>query len=70
MHEIKVRLHAEVTVTIKVNIARSQDEADRQAKGENVVTSQFEADQAAAAETAADMLEGGAGSIGDDRDFA
>jgi hypothetical protein len=35
-----------------------------------VVTSQFEADQIAAAETAADMLDGGAGSLGDDRDFA
>jgi large subunit ribosomal protein L9 len=70
VHEIKVRLHAEVTVTIKVNIARSADEAERQAKGENVVTSQFEEDQASAAATAADMLEGGAGSIGDDRDFA
>ena len=70
VHEVKVRLHAEVTVTIKVNIARSADEADRQAKGENVVTSQFEADAISAAETAADMLEGGAGSQGDDRDFA
>jgi large subunit ribosomal protein L9 len=70
VHEVKVRLHAEVTVTIKVNIARSADEAERQAKGENVVTSQFEADQISAAETAADMLEGGAGSQGDDRDFA
>jgi large subunit ribosomal protein L9 len=70
VHEVKVRLHAEVTVTIKVNIARSLDEADRQAKGENVITSQFEEDQASAAAAAADMLEGGAGSIGDDRDFA
>ena len=70
VHEVKVRLHAEVTVTIKVNIARSQDEAERQARGENVVTSQFEADQISAAETAADMLDGGAGSLGDDRDFA
>jgi len=70
VHEVKVRLHAEVTITIKVNIARSMDEADRQAKGENVIAAQFEADQASAAATAADMLEGGAGSIGDDRDFA
>jgi large subunit ribosomal protein L9 len=70
LHEVKIRLHAEVTVTIKVNIARSLDEADRQAKGENVIASQFAEDQASAAATAADMLEGGAGSIGDDRDFA
>ena len=70
LHEVKVRLHAEVTVTIKVNIARSLDEADRQSRGENVIASQFAEDQASAAATAADMLEGGAGSIGDDRDFA
>jgi large subunit ribosomal protein L9 len=70
VHEVKVRLHAEVTITIKVNIARSMEEAERQAKGENVITSQFEEDQAAAAASAADMIAGGAGSIGDDRDFA
>ena len=70
VHAIKVKLHAEVILTVNINIARSQDEAERQARGENVVTSQFEQDQAFAAEAAADMLEGGAGSQGDDRDFA
>jgi large subunit ribosomal protein L9 len=70
MHEVKVRLHAEVTVTVKINIARSADEADRQARGENVITSQFEEERLAAAEQAHDLLEGGAGSQGDDRDFA
>ena len=70
VHAVKVRLHAEVTLTVNINIARSQDEAERQARGENVVTSQFEEDQAFAAEAAADMLEGGAGKMGDDRDFA
>lgn len=69
LHEIKVRLHAEVTVTVTINIARSLDEADRQARGENVVSSQFEAERAFAAEAAQDMLEGGAGSAGDDRDY-
>ncbi len=58
---LKVRLHAEVSITISVNIARSVDEAERQAAGENVITSQFEEDRAAADEAAADMLEGGAG---------
>ena len=70
LHDLKVRLHPEVTVTVTLNIARSQDEAERQARGENVIASQFEEDNAMAAEAAADMLEGGAGSIGDDRDFA
>lgn len=63
LHEVKVRLHAEVVVTVTLNIARSQDEADRQARGENVITSQFEEERAAAEEAAADLLEGGAGQI-------
>ena len=62
VHEVKVRLHAEVTVTVKINIARSKDEAERQARGENVIASQFEEDRATDANAAADMLEGGAGS--------
>ena len=63
MHEVKVRLHAEVTVTVTLNIARSQDEAERQARGENVINSQFEEDRIADEEAQADLLEGGAGSI-------
>jgi large subunit ribosomal protein L9 len=70
VHVVKVKLHAEVTLTVSINIARSADEAERQARGENVIASQFEEDQAFAAEAAADMLEGGAGKMGEDRDFA
>jgi len=70
VHEVKLKLHAEVTVTVKINIARSQDEAERQSRGENVITSQFEEDARLDAEAAADMVEGGAGKMGDDRDFA
>ena len=62
VHAVKVRLHAEVTVTVSINIARSQDEAERQARGENVIAAQFEEERVAAEEAAADMLEGGAGS--------
>jgi large subunit ribosomal protein L9 len=61
VHEVKVRLHPEVTVAVNINIARSTDEAERQARGENVITSQFEEDQRLDAEAAADLLEGGAG---------
>ncbi|MET0337626.1 MAG: 50S ribosomal protein L9, partial [Caulobacter sp.] len=61
VHEVKVKLHAEVTITVKLNIARSQEEADRQERGENVIASQFEEERAAADEAAADLLEGGAG---------
>jgi large subunit ribosomal protein L9 len=68
VHPVKVRLHPEVTLTVNINIARSQDEAERQARGENVITSQFEEDRAADAEAMADMLEGGAGAQAPDRD--
>jgi large subunit ribosomal protein L9 len=62
VHPVKVRLHAEVLVTVNINIARSVDEAERQAKGEDVIASQFDEDRASDASAAADMLEGGAGS--------
>ncbi|HEX4199771.1 MAG TPA: 50S ribosomal protein L9 [Caulobacteraceae bacterium] len=67
VHEVKVRLHPEVVVTININIARSADEAERQARGENVITSQFEEDARIDAEAQADMLEGGAGQQMEDR---
>jgi len=62
VHPVKVRLHAEVLVTVNINIARSIDESERQAKGEDVIASQFDEDRASDASAAADMLEGGAGS--------
>ncbi|HZL00388.1 MAG TPA: 50S ribosomal protein L9 [Caulobacteraceae bacterium] len=62
VHPVKVRLHAEVVLTVNINIARSAHEAERQARGENVITSQFDEDRAAGVQAAADMLEGGAGS--------
>ncbi len=34
--EARVALHPEVIVTVKINVARSQDEAERQARGEDV----------------------------------
>jgi large subunit ribosomal protein L9 len=67
VHAVKIKLHAEVVVTININIARSVDEAERQARGENVITSQFEEDARVDAESQADMIEGGAGSMSDDR---
>jgi large subunit ribosomal protein L9 len=61
VHQVKMRLHPEVSITVSINIARSADEAERQSRGENVITSQFDADRAQAASSAADLLEGGAG---------
>jgi large subunit ribosomal protein L9 len=37
MHQVKVALHPEVIVTITVNVARSADEAEAQARGEVLV---------------------------------
>ena len=67
LHEVKVRLHPEVTATVTLNIARSQDEAERQARGENVINAQFEEEREAAEQAATDLLEGGAGQM--ERDF-
>ena len=61
VHEVPVRLHAEVTVTVKINVARSAEEAERQARGEDVIKAAYDQDREAAAEQARDMVEGGAG---------
>ncbi len=61
VHEVLVRLHPEVTATVKINVARSADEAERQARGEDVIKSAYDQDREAAAEQARDMVEGGAG---------
>ncbi len=60
IYEMDVRLHAEVAVTITVNGARSQEEADRQAAGENVIETIQAEQQGAAAEQAAEMAEANA----------
>ncbi len=36
LHSVTLALHAEVEITISLNIARSAEEAERQAKGENL----------------------------------
>jgi large subunit ribosomal protein L9 len=46
MHEVKVVLHPEVTATVKVNVARSPEEADLQAQGIDVMAQMFERDTA------------------------
>jgi large subunit ribosomal protein L9 len=42
VHEVKVALHPEVAVTVKVNVARSPEEADLQAQGIDVLQQMFE----------------------------
>lgn len=46
LYDVKVALHPEVSVTIKVNVARSPEEAEMQAKGVDVMTAMFEKDEA------------------------
>jgi len=46
MHDVRVALHPEVSVTIKVNVARSPEEADLQAQGIDVMAQMFERDSA------------------------
>jgi len=55
LHKVPVALHPEVEVTITINVARNADEAERQARGENVTQRREETDAAelAAAEAAA-----------------
>ena len=51
MHKVKIALHPEVAVTVKVNVARSPEEADLQAQGIDVMAQMFERDTAAFTET-------------------
>ena len=46
LYEVKVTLHPEVAVTVKVNVARSPEEAEMQAQGVNVMEAMFEKDEA------------------------
>jgi large subunit ribosomal protein L9 len=56
---LPVVLHPEVRVNVIVNVARSEDEAERQARGENVLAEKTEGEEARAA--AEEMFEEGAG---------
>jgi large subunit ribosomal protein L9 len=58
VHDVKIALHPEVAVTVKVNVARSPEEADLQAQGIDVLQQMFE-EQAAplAAEDLAPVAE-------------
>ncbi len=44
VYEVKVALHAEVIVKVKVNVARSPEEADLQSQGVDVMAQMFEKD--------------------------
>src|SRR5271155_3167212 len=61
---IPVVLHPEVKVNITVNVARSEDEAERQARGEDVLTGRTEQEEAVVA--AEELFEEGAAPKPDD----
>jgi large subunit ribosomal protein L9 len=77
-HKVPVHLHPEVEVTVTINVARSADEAERLARGENVTIRReggAEEDEAEAAKATAEaFFEPGAGEAkpegeaGDDTD--
>jgi large subunit ribosomal protein L9 len=54
LFDVRVILHPEVSVGVKVNVARSDDEAELQKDGVNVLDQMFEAEQA---EIAAEAIE-------------
>jgi large subunit ribosomal protein L9 len=59
LHNVNVVLHPEVKIAITLNVARTDDEAERQARGEDVLTEATEAEVAAVAAEA--LFEEGAG---------
>ncbi|VAV92785.1 LSU ribosomal protein L9p [hydrothermal vent metagenome] len=52
LHDVRVNMHPEVFVTIVVNVARTTEEGERQALGENVISSANDKGRAADAEVA------------------
>jgi large subunit ribosomal protein L9 len=48
MHPLTVVLHPEVRVSVTINVARTEDEAERQARGEDVLAEAPEEEEAAA----------------------
>jgi len=61
LHEVQIDLHPEVSVSITLNVARSDDEAERQARGEDLTRrdafDEPEAEEAAAAPDLAEVFE-------------
>lgn len=52
MHNVTIALHPEVHVTVKANVARSEDEAKLQSEGVDVLAAMFEDEQRAIEEQA------------------
>jgi large subunit ribosomal protein L9 len=67
LHEVKITLHPEVEVPITINVARSGDEAERQARGEDLTRPEalLETEVAEEAAEDAEAEEAAAGSEGE-----
>ncbi|WP_107713450.1 50S ribosomal protein L9 [Oceanicaulis sp.] len=59
LHEVRLILHADVDATITINIARTEDEAERQAAGEDVIAAAADEDRALAEAQAVELAESG-----------
>jgi large subunit ribosomal protein L9 len=57
MHTVPVALHPEIEVTVTLNVARNADEAERQARGEDMTRRREETEAEEAAATAATFFE-------------
>jgi large subunit ribosomal protein L9 len=53
LHQVQISLHPEVEVPITINVARSTDEAERQARGEDLTRPDIQMDEEELAEVAA-----------------
>jgi len=53
LHEVRLALHGEVVPTVNINVARTEDEAERQARGEDVTQELTDEEEEAAEALAA-----------------
>ncbi len=60
--QVKVELHPEVLIDVAVNVARSYEEAEKQARGEDIRAAEQEEAESLEAELAAELAELGAAS--------
>ncbi|WP_306016509.1 50S ribosomal protein L9 [Oceanicaulis sp. MMSF_3324] len=67
LHEVRLVLHADVDVIVTINVARTEDEAERQAAGEDVIQAAADEDRALAEAQAVELAESGV--EGDDDDY-
>lgn len=67
LHDVRISLHPEVTVSVVINVARTEDEAERQARGEAVGAEAERLEQEAELEAEAAAL---AAEVFEDEDVA